>query len=432
MSQKILFFGLLFCFARLLSQEYVPIDTADYAKGKAFLTRFKKENDAYIKSLKLRYPGKTGNELEKSYREFYKDFEKSVRNKEYTFNSPFEQTARNILEQMRKANPEMNELTVLIAKDNTPNAFCLADNIFVVNMGLFNWMDNSSQIAAILCHETAHKLKEHTLHSLIRGIEESKNDRETLREISAMDKGKNDRAFGIVKNRLYKSLAEKRKSEIQADSLGYALYRKAAFKKAEFMNAMKNLRDFDSISPREIRTETYRSLYTLPNLPFNEKWLKKEDFSLYNYDLYKEKLDKDSISTHPEIETRIAMLEKEFPELKESAAPVQDDEAFNRLRRISRMEILPNFYQSEDYGMGVYAAMHFLQDGEEERYTKQWLGRFFTKIHEARQNYTLNRYLDRVDPKNQPESYQQFLNFMWNLSMDDIKKIADFYTKKEP
>jgi uncharacterized protein YaaN involved in tellurite resistance len=46
-------------------------------------------------------------------------------------------------------------------------------------------------------------------------------------------------------------------------------------------------------------------------------------------------------------------------------------------------------------------------------------------------NYNLNRYLDRVDPKNQSESYQQFLNFMWNLSLDEIKNIADYYQTTE-
>lgn len=74
--------------------------------------------------------------------------------------------------------------------------------------------------------------------------------------------------------------------------------------------------------------------------------------------------------------------------------------------------------------------MQFLQDKENEEYYKMWLGKLFDKIYEARKNYNLNRYLDRVEPKKQSKSYQQFLNFMWNLSMDDIKNIADYYNKK--
>ncbi|MCB0472128.1 MAG: peptidase M48, partial [Flavobacteriaceae bacterium] len=82
------------------------------------------------------------------------------------------------------------------------------------------------------------------------------------------------------------------------------------------------------------------------------------------------------------------------------------------------------------YGLGIYAAMQFLQDKKKEAYTKFWLGKMFEKIYEARKNYNLNRYLDRVKPKDQSESYQQFLNFMWNLKLDEIKHIADHYLKE--
>lgn len=126
----------------------------------------------------------------------------------------------------------------------------------------------------------------------------------------------------------------------------------------------------------------------------------------------------------------MAVLKQEFPELNSSETSKESDEIFKKLKKTARMEILPNFYNSQDYGLGVYVAMQFLQDQEEEEYNKFWVGRFFDKIYDARKNYNLNRYLDRVDPKNQSESYQQFLNFIWNLSLDEIKNIADFYNKK--
>ena len=158
--------------------------------------------------------------------------------------------------------------------------------------------------------------------------------------------------------------------------------------------------------------------------------MKNEDFSLYNYDFYKEKLDKDSLSSHPEMTKRIELLQKIFIELKTPEEALKPDKSFEDLQKIARMEILPNLYHSEDYGVGVYAIMQFLQDQEDEEYYKEWLGKVFAKIYEARKNYNLNRYLDRVEPKNQSKSYQQFLNFMWNLSMDDIQNISDFYNKK--
>jgi hypothetical protein len=72
-----------------------------------------------------------------------------------------------------------------------------------------------------------------------------------------------------------------------------------------------------------------------------------------------------------------------------------------------------------------------LQNNEEEAHHKLWLGKIFQKVWDARKNYTLNRYLDRIDPKNHSESYQQFLSFMWNLKLEELKNIADFYQKSE-
>ncbi|WP_449399865.1 hypothetical protein [Chryseobacterium wanjuense] len=218
---------------------------------------------------------------------------------------------------------------------------------------------------------------------------------------------------------------------MQADSLGYAVFKNSDFKRTEFINTLKRLEEFDTISPRELKIETYKKYFNLPKQEFKDKWLKKEDFSLYNYNHFNEKLNKDSLKSHPEIALRIEKLIKLFPELKTETADEKPTESFAVLEKIAKMEILPNFFHSEDYGVGIYTSLQFLQDGEEEKYYKSWLGKCFAKIYEARKNYNLNRYLDRVDPKNQSESYQQFLNFMWNLSLDEIKNIAEYYQTTE-
>lgn len=432
MKKNLIFLSLFFS-TLFFGQSYLPIDTADYLLRKDFLKNFKTNNDVLIKKIKSKYSGKTGSDLGKFYEDFEKDFEKDVKNKDYLFGSVFNTKLDKILSELKKGNPQIQDnLNVLLAKDNTPNAFCLADGTFIINMGIFNWLDNDDQIASVLSHELGHQLREHSLEMLVKKLNEVKTDKETMENIRNLALNKSEKAFNAIKNRIYKNGVEKRKNEIEADSLGYALYKNTSFKKIEFINALKNLKEFDSISPRELKPETYKKLYNLPNQPFKEKWMQKEDFSLYNYNLYKDKLNRDSLLTHPEISKRILILENEYPALKISEEAIPGDDEFKKLRKIARMEILPNFYHSEDYGVGIYAVMQFLQDNEEEEYYKSWLGKCFEKIYEARKNYTLNRYLDRVEPKEQSESYQQFLNFMWNLSLDDIKNISDFYTKKEP
>lgn len=432
MMKNYIAFLLLFIGAVFFGQTYKSIDTADYKYRKDFIKNYSFTNEALVKDLKTKYSGKTGNELAKIYKELGKDFEKQVKNKDFIFNSVFDAKVKNILERLRKNNPQIPQnLKILIAKDNTPNAYCFADGTFVINMGLFNWLNNDDQLAAVVSHELGHKITEHTLKTFLSLINQNQMDKIVVQDIKSTKENHNQRAFGVLKNRIYKKGAENRRQEIQADSLGYTVFKNSDFKEAEFVNALQRLEDFDTISPRELKVETYKKLFNLPKQAFNEKWMKKEDFSLYNYNLYKEKLNKDSLASHPEVSRRIEMLKKTFAELKTPIASDKPSDLFVTLKKAARMEILPNYFHSEDYGLGIYTAMQFLQDEEEEKYYKSWLGRCFSRIYEARKNYNLNRYLDRIESKNQSESYQQFLNFMWNLSLDEIKNIAEYYQANE-
>ncbi len=436
MTRKLFVLGCFLFSIMGMPQMYKPIDTADYIQRKAFLKHFEGNNEATVKRLRAQYSGKTGSELSKIYKEFGTDFEKQVKNKDFIFKSEFEASIQSMIQRLKKNNPKIpQDLKILIAKDNTPNAYCLADGTFVINMGLYSWLNNEEQIAAVISHELGHKIEEHSLKTFLKIIEQDKQDKIVVENIKSTTTSRsqiqNQKAFDIFKNTVYKKGVERRQSEMQADSLGYVIFRNSDFKKAEFVNALQRLQDFDTISPRELKVETYKKLFNLPKQAFNEKWMKKEDFSLYNYNFYKEKLNKDSLASHPEVSRRIEMLKRTFAELKTPAVSEKPSDLFVALQKTARMEILPNYFHSEDYGLGIYAAMQFLQDEEEEKYYKSWLGRCFSKIYEARKNYNLNRYLDRIEPKNQSESYQQFLNFMWNLSLEEIKNIADYYQTNE-
>nr|WP_314493110.1 M48 family metalloprotease [uncultured Chryseobacterium sp.] len=431
MMKHILF--LLFSFSGIcFAQTYKPLDTADYIQRKEFAENYLANNESLIKDLKTKYSGKAGSELPKIYKELGKDFEAQVRNKDFVFNSVFDTKVKNLIERLRKNSPQIPQnLKILIAKNNTPNAYCFADGTFVINMGLFNWLNNDDQLASVISHELGHKITEHTLKSILKMINQDQMDKTVVQNIKSDKINRSQRAFDVLKNRIYRKGAENRKQEMQADSLGYVVFKNSDFRKNEFINALKRLEDFDTISPKELKIETYKKFFNLPKQEFQEKWLKKEDFSLYNYDHFNQKLNKDSLKSHPEVTLRINNLKKIFPELKVEVADEKASESYAVLEKIAKMEALPNFYHSEDYGVGIYTSLQFLQDGEEEKYYKNWLGKCFSKIYEARKNYKLNRYLDRVDPKNQSESYQQFLNFMWNLSLDEIKNIADYYQTKE-
>lgn len=425
-----LFFGLTISLH--YSQDYKPLDTIDGKERNNFILNFKINNDVLIKDLKTKYTGKTGRKLAKVYTEFRDGFEKEIKERKFSFKSNFDVKIQNIIHELSKNNTTIpKNLKILIAKDNYPNAFCLGDGTFVVNMGLFSLMETEQQIAGVISHELAHEILKHNLKSYLRIVEEDINAKEEILELKNSPYNTSERAFNLFKKKAYRNKNEQRKKEIEADSLGYVIFKNSTYSKHEYINALENLQKFDSISPTEIKIETYKKYFSTPNQNFKEEWLKKEDFSTFTYS-YKDKLDKDSLSTHPEIGTRIEVLKKNFPEINNTVNFDENDaKNFKSTRKIAFMEILPNFYQSEDYGLGIYTALQILQESDiEQDYMKYWLGVFFQKIYLARKEYALNRYLDRVDPQDKNKSYQQFLNFMWNLKLEEIKNIADYYTKK--
>lgn len=433
MKTRIFLFQLFFfTISTTFSQSYQPLDTADFAKRNEFIKKLAIKKESVTKKVKAKYQGETATEMNKFYDDYYKDFEKDINDKNYTFNSSFDNRLNAIVKHLKTSNTTIpDNLYILIAKDNAPNAYCLSDGTFVVNMGLFNWIDNEQQMAGILSHEIAHNLLEHAEKMIVQHVLFNKSDKNTYANINKLTSNKSKVAFNIVKNRVYKNSEAKRKQETEADSLGYILYKNADYPPSEYINALKNIQNFDSISPRKLNIETYKLLYNLPEQPYREEWMKEEDFSLYNYNLYKDKLNKDSLSSHPETTQRIDFLQQYFSELVVEKPIIAPDNDFEELQLTARKEIVPNLYYSEDFGIGIYVAMQFLQDREDESYYKMWLGKLFQKIYEARKNYNLNRYLDTVNPKKQSESYRQFLNFMWNLNVDEIQKIADFYQKNQ-
>ncbi|WKS95285.1 M48 family metallopeptidase [Riemerella columbina] len=430
---KIRVLSLLLIFGFMLNW----VSAQDAYDKKAFLTQLEQQHLQLLKQIKTDYSGKKDKALSQFYKTYYEDLKHSIDDEDFVFNTPFNAYTNQILNQIKVANPTLSDtpLMLLIAKDNTPNAFCMPDGTFVVNMGLFNWMDNEDQVAAILSHEIAHKALNHSTKYFLKKLEDREQTKSLSKKIKSEESSnKSQKAFNLIKSQIYARGKEKRKTEIEADSLGYTFFKNTKYHKAETINALRVLQEFDSISPKALQLETYKKLYNLPNLAFKEAWLKEEDFSLYNYNFYKEKLSKDSLSTHPEMTDRINHLKKEFSELKKTEKPQLPTKEYKALQTEAKKNFLSNYYHSEDYGVGVYACMHLLQSTKNDKVSQalyhDWLGKFFTKIYDARKNYTLNRYVDRVDPKNQSESYRKFLNFMWNLSLEDIKTIRDYYTKK--
>lgn len=412
-------------------QSYTPIDTNDHAQRAMFKKQFKTSNMVFIEEVKKNYKGDILKEVSQNVQEFTEAFSKEIQEGQFCFDSRFLSKANEILNELKAKNPIIPTTTqILISKNPSLNAYCLPDGTFVLNMGLFYYLQNENQLAGIICHEIGHKLLKHSLKTQIKQIEEkhSSAHKKTIEALKKQKFNRSEAAFALFKSKLYNKSEENKQHEYEADSIGYLLLRNSKFEKIEYIQTLKLMEEYDTIKPRSVSKEIYKKVFDLPTQKFKEDWLKKEDFSSYDYSQYQEKLHLDSISTHPETDQRIKKLQILFKDLNTNQnLVVQPTTEFKTLQNVAEHEQVPNMYFSEDYGAAIYMCLSRIEQQKNEPYYKKWLGKCFSKIYDARKGYKLNRYLDRIEPKEHSESYQQFLSFMWNLKLEEIKNIRDYY-----
>ncbi len=424
-------FLFLFCFTNTYSQG-IAIDTAGNAYSKALSASYQSGNDLFLSRLKA---GTTDRKLLKYYESNYKEIFKTV--KEHIrdgqmMNIPVISSAlEQIIQEIKTKNPEVpKDIQVLVLREEQPNAYTLGDNYLLVTLGLFRYLENEDQIASVLSHEIGHILMAHTLKALASNYERDKESAADIKMIRQVQMKKTDRAFTLLKSLIYKGGKIKRIYEMQADSAGYMLFKNTRYRKNAFIDALKIIDRYDSLRPDGLLRKTYKRFFDLPGQQFDDKWLKMEDFSSYNYGAFTEKFDKDSVSSHPRTEERIQHLKALFPELTRPENTGLSD-TFSELKLAAVTHHIPNLFFNEQYGAVIFFSLRHLQEDPDNMFYKGWLGKGFQKIFEARKNYQLNRYLDRISPKDQTDSYRQFLSFMWNLKPEEIKNIAEFYSAQE-
>jgi hypothetical protein len=417
----------------MFAQMYVPIDTANFLIRKEKSKKYLDDSKQFIARLKNELKGNDKSFIKDTYEKNQKDFNEEILHGDYLFDTRFENFVDSIVGKLRDTNPIIpTNLKFYIAKNLSLNASSMGDNTFVINLGTFYFLDNEDELASVISHEIGHFILKHEILALQRHFKIDKFDSKAqLSKIKSDKYSRGAKALERFKTILYSEGNINRRNEQEADSLGYILFRNSKFHKADYLNSYKLMAEYDSVKPDGLVPEIYRKIFTLPDMNFREDWLKREDFTGYDYSKYKPKFNADSLKSHPEDEQRITRLKNLFPELSDSGQITKPEKSFNELQRIAKYELVSCLDFNEDFGGGVYLCLLNIQRDSTDTYHKKWLGHFFQKVYDARKSYTLNRYLDRVDPKEQSESYQQFLNFMWNLNVSELKKIADYYNKKD-
>lgn len=317
-----------------------------------------------------------------------------------------------------------------IINDNTPNATSAGFDYFFINTGMFLYLDNEYQLAAVLSHELAHNYLEHSKAEILQQAEFAKDFQKKMRSLRKADMIKLINSQDEVIQRKYDLAQQSRKKEIAADSLGYIFYSQLNYPKEEYLNLLNKLKQLDQTSYFTIKDETYQQLFGVNGVEIKSKWLKLEKDELYEGLSFTEHFDQDSIRSHPNTQDRIDYVTSQFKinsTINESATP---SDLFLELKQKAESDYYLVHLLYNNYDYALYTIMNQKQKGNNDPKLDELLVEIFDKLHESRLKHEFNKYVSIANANDEDTDYHRFLNFLWNLPTPELKLIANYYKEK--
>ncbi|HTL81725.1 MAG TPA: M48 family metallopeptidase [Bacteroidia bacterium] len=184
-----------------------------------------------------------------------------------------------------------SQLHFYVYKDADPNAFTSATGTIIITVGLLAQLENEAQLAYILCHEITHYRNQHMLKGYL--------NREELKEHS------NTTPTYLLLSSYYSYNQEQ---ELEADQLGFELYKKSPYSAKEALRSFDVL-DYSDLPFDDITFDTTFFNHDYMTIPTG--YFMKEVDPIYSDDNYE-----DRNSTHSNVRKRRMQLMMEVDTVK--------------------------------------------------------------------------------------------------------------------
>ena len=395
-----------------------------------------KELDSkYIKNIKSTLSNFNSKEERKGYDNYFEILEHQISlnytKNNYVLDSDYQKITQNTFQLINSKNTDLqiNKNKFYIIKSNIPNASSLGFNVYFIESGLFNLLDNQFQFAAVICHEIAHNQLNHTRLAIEQDAEFEKDFKREIKSIKRQDFLKLIKSQNEVIQKKYDLAEQSRKKEISADSLGYIIYKNLNYPKSEYFQLLKKVEEFDQSDKFILDDSIYAYLFDLPEQKFNPKSIKIEKNSLFEGLSFTEYIDKDSIRTHPNLDDRLNWIQKNFQEdfTKQNVTPSAE---FENVKAKEIQNYYENYIHNEEYTTALLELMYEKQNHSNRTDLDKYIGIIFTKLYESRKSLKFNKYVAQVDANDKNINKQKLLSFLWSLTNDELKNIGEYYTKK--
>ncbi len=419
--------------AAIFSQDIIIVDTLDHGYKKELTDLYNKRVaeqkiifDRNISDRKVR------KEVEATYQQLSSDLIENINKGVFVKNETYNAFLDDILLNIKNSNPEYPDIArtkILLSFGKTPNAYAIGNNIIVVVVPLISSLNNEYELAFIISHEIAHNLLLHSYNGIIEyaTMMHSSEIRKQTRQIEKQKYNKAQMASGLYRDIVYHKRKNSRKLEVQADSLGFVLY-KNAFKGREY-EALRSLETLGEIDKERdsLTASDYFKLFNTDKLPFKKEWIESNELSSYKYDKTLRFWQIDSLKTHPDCGLRASIVQKHFM-VKPAGLDLPSDK-FILLKRSGAYNHVLGLFVIEAYGRSLYEALLLLKNDPDNVLINKMVYKGLCKLRDAQRTYTLNKYLETESP-NFSKSYNTFLHFLRQLRKSEMAEIINQYSIK--
>ena len=424
---KIILFGLSYMLfnsvkAQDLTYDFPP--SRNYRIPKSEISVLKNRYDSIVKNYKF-LPRREFDFVSESFKEMKEEIEQLDSTKVLMERDLITVYLINLKNKIIAANKDIvhYDFNIYTERSIEPNAYNMGAHIIVVELDIISKLRTEEELTYVLCHEISHDVLSH-VEKGIKKLAEIINDKELkekIREINRQTYGSYRKANKVINSVVSKYMVHSRENELEADSLGFILYKKLSLSQNHCVNTLAFLDSIDA--PPYKLPINYNRHFSSEGYTLNQSLFIDEDYTDLGGNIDNVMFIPDSLKTHPNSLERAGKIKK----MMDNKSTVKtNNSSFEKIRELAKFEETEYLLNNDEYGLALYNCLHLSNNYPDNIYLKKSILYCLISLYEASLKHTYSSMTDLPD-KHYLGEYNKFLIFINNLNSTMLNSMVTKY-----
>jgi hypothetical protein len=335
---------------------------------------------------------------------------------------------RKVFNAIYDANPGLpRETSLYVYRDDIPNAVSFGEGTICIMLGLLQRVPTEDVLAYILCHEIAHYHLDHTGNDISR-LAELNYDKVLKKQISSIMNnpyGKYSKMKTLFNSLNLSMNRHSRTSELEADSVGLALFLNTKYNPLSALQCMKILSKADSGYYRS--NFDLKKYFSSSEFEFKDSWIDYKRSEVWHAvpDI------SDSSRTHPNCEKRFEILKRQLRAISPGPDDLERGVRIEKINFLAAFELVHSHYHFKEYGKALYMSMSLTELYPDNPYPHAMIVKSLYQLFKAQKNHRLGKVMELPDPRFE-ENYNRLLDFIHKLRLHELGSLSYCYAIKQP